>query len=193
MKKIIKLTERDLTRIVKRVIKENEMSELFRSTYSRAAEKAREKGLEGLGDRFRSHGKRHGGIEGDKNIISVTPQKDPSYKFDIMLPSDSNVSYDFEKSEDDTHIWVIKNVEILNELDDAKLIVNLYTLSSEDENKPVDRIELRLEDGSGTKGFLVKCSNRKYAKTIVNYLENALDGEGLDFSNFDEKKIIINY
>jgi len=55
MKKIIKLTERDLTRLVKRTI-----MELDRSTYERVANVADEKSFSNLADKFREHGKNFG-------------------------------------------------------------------------------------------------------------------------------------
>jgi len=55
MKKIIKLTERDLTRLVRQTI-----MELDRSTYERVADVADEKGYEKLSDKFREHGKSFG-------------------------------------------------------------------------------------------------------------------------------------
>jgi hypothetical protein len=55
MKKIIKLTERDLTRLVRQTI-----MELDRSTYERVADVADEKGYGNLSNKFREHGKSFG-------------------------------------------------------------------------------------------------------------------------------------
>lgn len=65
MKKIIRLTERDLTRLVKRTV-----MELDRSTYDKAADDAGEKGYNKLSDRFREHGKEFGTVK-EKNKITM--------------------------------------------------------------------------------------------------------------------------
>jgi len=63
MRRIIRLTERDLTRLVKRTI-----TELDRSTYEKAADVAGEKGFNKLSDKFREHG-REFGLGREKSII----------------------------------------------------------------------------------------------------------------------------
>jgi len=69
MKKVIRLTESDLMRIVKRTI-----SELDRSTYDKASEIANKKGYTKLADKFASHGKEFG-LNQDKDIISIVVKK----------------------------------------------------------------------------------------------------------------------
>jgi hypothetical protein len=66
MRKIIRLTERDLTRLVKRTI-----MELDRSTYEKAADVAGEKGFNKMSDRFREHGKEFGLNQERDNIAMV--------------------------------------------------------------------------------------------------------------------------
>ena len=66
MSRIIRLTERDLTRLVKRTV-----MELDRSTYERAADVAGEKGYNKLSDRFREHGKEFGLNQERDNITMV--------------------------------------------------------------------------------------------------------------------------
>jgi hypothetical protein len=66
MKRIIRLTERDLTRLVKRTI-----MELDRSTYEKAADVAGEKGFNKMSDRFREHGKEFGLNQERDNITMV--------------------------------------------------------------------------------------------------------------------------
>jgi hypothetical protein len=66
MSRIIKLTESDLTRLVKRTI-----MELDRSTYEKAADVAGEKGFNKMSDRFREHGKEFGLNQERDNIAMV--------------------------------------------------------------------------------------------------------------------------
>ena len=66
MARIIRLTERDLTRLVKRTI-----MELDRSTYEKAADVAGEKGFNKLSDRFREHGREFGSGQERDNITMV--------------------------------------------------------------------------------------------------------------------------
>ena len=66
MKRIIRLTESDLTRLVKKTI-----MELDRSTYEKAADVAGEKGFNKMSDRFREHGKEFGLNQERDNIAMV--------------------------------------------------------------------------------------------------------------------------
>ena len=59
-KKIIKLTEKDIESLVEKIIKEEDISELDKKTYTSAATKARERGMGKLGDKFAAHGREHG-------------------------------------------------------------------------------------------------------------------------------------
>ena len=66
MRRIIRLTERDLTRLVKRTI-----TELDKSTYDAAADVAGEKGFNKLSDKFREHGREFGLHREKDNIVMV--------------------------------------------------------------------------------------------------------------------------
>jgi len=66
MRRTVRLTERDLTRLVKRTI-----TELDRSTYEKAADVAGEKGFNKMSDRFREHGKEFGLNQERDNIVMV--------------------------------------------------------------------------------------------------------------------------
>ena len=66
MGRIIRLTERDLTRLIKRTI-----TELDRTTYEKAADVAGEKGFNKLSDRFREHGREFGSGQERDNITMV--------------------------------------------------------------------------------------------------------------------------
>ncbi len=65
MKKIIRLTEKDLTRLIGQTV-----MELDRSTYERASDVAYEKGYTKLSHRFREHGKEFGTNQ-EKYIIKM--------------------------------------------------------------------------------------------------------------------------
>ena len=79
MKKIIRLTESDLMRIVKKTI-----NELDRSTYEKAAMAADKKGYSKLADRFTSHGKEFG-LNQERETISMVVEKNKKvYKVRIL-------------------------------------------------------------------------------------------------------------
>jgi|TARA_R110000803_G_scaffold139156_3_gene205829 hypothetical protein len=66
MKKIVRMTSNDIESIVKKIVKEENINELDKKTYTRAAGEARERGMSKLGDRFASHGRDFGtNIVGD--------------------------------------------------------------------------------------------------------------------------------
>ena len=80
MARIIRLTERDLTRLVKRTI-----MELDRSTYEKAADVAGEKGYNKLSDRFREHGKEFGLNQEKDNITMVVKRAGEEVPIDLRL------------------------------------------------------------------------------------------------------------
>jgi hypothetical protein len=80
MGRIIRLTERDLTRLVKRTI-----TELDRSTYDSAADVAGEKGYNKLSDRFREHGKEFGLNQEKDNITMVVKRAGEEVPIDLRL------------------------------------------------------------------------------------------------------------
>jgi len=99
MKKTIRLTESDLTRIVKRTI-----MELDRSTYYNAADVAGERGYNKLSNKFREHGKEFGlnqerdnccfivNVRGDEKILNVriiSVESNPNYSMDFVLKAEN--------------------------------------------------------------------------------------------------------
>lgn len=99
MGRIIRLTERDLTRLVKRTI-----TELDRSTYDSAADVAGEKGFKKLSDRFREHGREFGSGQERDNIIMVVKhagEEGPINLRLISLKKESNISTTFTLETED--------------------------------------------------------------------------------------------
>ena len=74
MKKIIKLTEKDLTRLVRQTI-----MELDRSTYERVADVADEKGFGNLSNKFREHGTSFG-LNQENYDINMVVYNEGEYK-----------------------------------------------------------------------------------------------------------------
>ena len=109
MRRTVRLTERDLTRLVKRTI-----MELDRTTYERAADVAGEKGFNKLSNRFREHGKefglnqekdnltmvvKYGGEEGPIDLRLIGLKKDPNISNAYTLETedlDKGLKRDFE-------------------------------------------------------------------------------------------------
>ena len=109
MARIIKLTESDLTRLIKKTI-----MELDRSTYDSAADVAGEKGYNKLSDRFREHGKefglnqekdnitmvvKYGGEEGPIDLRMIGLKKEPNISNAYTLETedlDKGLKRDFE-------------------------------------------------------------------------------------------------
>jgi hypothetical protein len=99
MKRIIRLTERDLTRLVKRTI-----TELDRSTYEKAADVAGEKGFNKMSDRFREHGKEFGLNQERDNIVMVIGRGDEDLVLNLRVNSikkdpNNGVTYHMETEE----------------------------------------------------------------------------------------------
>ena len=80
MGRIIRLTERDLTRLIKRTI-----TELDRTTYEKAADVAGEKGFNKLSDRFREHGREFGLGQERDNIAMVVKQVNGEKPIDLRM------------------------------------------------------------------------------------------------------------
>jgi hypothetical protein len=115
MGRIIRLTERDLTRLVKRTI-----TELDRSTYEKAADVAGEKGFNKLSDRFREHGKEFGLGQEKNNITMVVKHLGQEKEIElrmISLKRGSNSLITLETEDLDNGIKrnfeIDKNVDIL--------------------------------------------------------------------------------
>ena len=99
MRRTVRLTERDLTRLVKRTI-----MELDRTTYERAADVAGEKGFNKLSNRFREHGKEFGSGQERDNIIMVVKyagEEGPINLRMIGLKKESNISTTFTLETED--------------------------------------------------------------------------------------------
>jgi hypothetical protein len=110
MARIIRLTERDLTRLVKRTI-----MELDRTTYEKAADVAGEKGYNKLSDRFREHGKEFGLGQERDNIVMVVKYLGEDKVLEvriISLKSDSNYSMSFTLETEDLDTGTKRNFEI---------------------------------------------------------------------------------
>ena len=101
MSRIIRLTERDLTRLVKRTI-----TELDRSTYEKAADVAGEKGFNKMSDRFREHGKEFGLNQERDNITMVVEHGGEDKVFYLRVNSikkdpNNGVSYNMDTEDID--------------------------------------------------------------------------------------------
>lgn len=79
MKKVIRLTESELIKFVKRTI-----SELDRSTYEKAADAANKKGYSKLADRFTSHGKEFG-LNQDRETISMVVKRQGEKTYSLRI------------------------------------------------------------------------------------------------------------
>ena len=153
MKKIIRLTESDLTRLVKRTI-----MELDRSTYEKAADVAGEKGFNKMSDRFREHGKEFGLNQERDNITMVVGRGDGDLVLNLRVNSlkkdpNNGVSYNMETEELD------KGIE-------RKFEVNKYS----------DKIEFYLNGQ-----FPSLPQTRKDAKKVLKMFEgNGVDVSKID-------------
>jgi hypothetical protein len=157
MKRIVKLTEADLTRLVKRTI-----TELYRSTYEKAADVAGEKGYNKLSDRFREHGKEFGLGQEKNNITMVIKyggEENPIELRIISLKSDSNYSMSFTLETEDLDTGTKRNFLL---------------------NKFSDKIEFYL---MGNHPSLPQ--TRKDAKKVLRVFED----NGVDVSNIDLRSI----
>ena len=85
MRRIIRLTERDLTRLVKRTI-----TELDRSTYEKASDVAGEKGFNKLSDKFREHGREFGLGREKSIIVMVTVERGEETELYVRVDSIKN-------------------------------------------------------------------------------------------------------
>ena len=144
MGRIIRLTERDLTRLIKRTI-----TELDRTTYEKAADVAGEKGFNKLSDRFREHGREFGSGQERDNIVMVVKHAGEEGPINLRmnnLKSDSNYSMSFTLETEDLDTGIKRNFEI---------------------NKYSDKIEFYL---MGNHPSLPQ--TRKDAKKVLRFFEN---------------------
>ena len=110
MGRIIRLTERDLTRLIKRTI-----TELDRTTYEKAADVAGEKGFNKLSDRFREHGREFGSGQERDNIVMVVKHAGEEGPINLRmnnLKSDSNYSMSFTLETEDLDTGTKRRFEI---------------------------------------------------------------------------------
>ncbi len=104
MKRIIRLTERDLTRLVRKTI-----NELDRSSYEDAAKEADKRGYKNLADKFISHGKEYG-LRPEKEEITMYVQRTDNLS--QQLPSKLKVRIDgFENTGSDGR-YSMKTVDV---------------------------------------------------------------------------------
>ena len=163
MGRIIRLTERDLTRLVKRTI-----TELDRTTYEKAADVAGEKGFNKLSDRFREHGRNP--MHNEKNNIVMVIKQESGYEYPFYLRVDSLI----KASNDDSGTYNMETESL--DPDDKIFIVKKkfeLTLSS-------NKIEF-YQNGQ----FPSLPQTRKDAIKVLKMFED----KGVDVSNIDPRSI----
>ena len=110
MRRTVRLTERDLTRLVKRTI-----MELDRTTYERAADVAGEKGFNKLSDRFREHGREFGSGQERDNITMVVKYGGEEGPIDLRmigLKKESNISNAYTLETEDFDKGIKRDFEV---------------------------------------------------------------------------------
>ena len=110
MRRTVRLTERDLTRLVKRTI-----MELDRTTYERAADVAGEKGFNKLSNRFREHGKEFGSGQERDNITMVVKYGGEEGPIDLRmigLKKEPNISNAYTLETEDLDKGLKRDFEI---------------------------------------------------------------------------------
>jgi|688.fasta_scaffold138632_4 hypothetical protein len=121
MGRIVRLTERDLTRLVKRTI-----TELDRSTYEKAADVAGEKGFNKLSDRFREHGKEFGLGQEKNNITMVVKHLGQEKEIElrmISLKKESNTSNTYTLETEDLDNGIKRDFEIGKYFDNMEFLL----------------------------------------------------------------------
>ena len=161
MKRIIRLTERDLTRLVKRTI-----MELDKSTYDAAADVAAEKGFNKLSDKFREHGRNP--MHNEKNNIVMVIKQKSGYKYPFYLRVDSLI----KASNDDSGTYLMETESLDPDVSQFKKTFEL-TLSS-------NKIEF-YQNGQ----FQSLPKTRKDAIKVLKMFE----GKGVDVSDIDPRSI----
>ena len=161
MGRIIRLTERDLTRLIKRTI-----TELDRTTYEKAADVAGEKGFNKLSDRFRKHGREFGLGQERDNIAMVVKQGGKQEPIDLRM---IGLKYNNNKSS--------KNVYALETEDlDDKGLKRDFELNI----LPHDTIEFFLMGN-----YKSLPATRKDAMKVLRFFEN----NDVDVSTIDPRSI----
>ncbi len=115
MKKVIKLTESELARIVKRTI-----MELDRTTYERAAELATKKGFSKLANKFTSHGKEFGSNQ-EKETITMIVKRQGDKPYTVRILDLSSPKQDYRQNEFEL------TTEDVETGDKRKFMINKFT------------------------------------------------------------------
>ena len=104
MSKVVKLTEKELEKIVRRMVKEESIQELDKATYDSAAAQADERGYKALSRRLSKHGKEYGKLSKDATLDLVSREgmaHDDIQTYKILdvevLPTGANLSVTNEK------------------------------------------------------------------------------------------------
>jgi hypothetical protein len=161
MKKVIRLTESDLMRIVKRTI-----SELDRSTYDKASEIANKKGYTKLADKFASHGKEFG-LNQDKDIISIVVKKQDEKTHRVrILKLEGYSQGEFEMTTEDVDTGDTKVFDINKYSNNIEFFLRQYKDGLEQLNPALPE-------------------TRKDARKILKQFENI----GVNVTDIDPRKI----
>jgi len=164
MSRIIRLTERDLTRLVKKTI-----MELDRSTYDRAADVAGEKGYNKLSDRFREHGKEFGLNQGKTEILMVADMGGGNTgTYRIRITNIKDVSH-YDIDSDDVEITLKTEDMVVGE--EKTIMIN----------KRSDKLKIYMP---GIQSMALP-KTRKDANKLLNYLGD----NDIDVSNIDPRAI----
>jgi hypothetical protein len=146
MKRIIRLTESDLTRLVKKTI-----MELDRSTYEKAADVAGEKGFNKMSDRFREHGKEFGLNQERDNITMVIGRGDGDLVLNLRVNSiknDPNNSVSFTMDTEDIDKGTERRFELNKYSDKIEFYLNGQFPSLPQTRKDAIKV-LKMFEGKG--------------------------------------------
>ena len=146
MKRTIRLTERDLTRLIKKTI-----MELDRSTYEKAADVAGEKGYNKLSDRFREHGKEFGLNQERDNITMVVDRGGEDQVLNVRindLKIDPNYSMSFTLDTEDLDKGTKRKFELNKYSDKIEFYLNGQFPSLPQTRKDVIKV-LKMFEGNG--------------------------------------------
>ena len=163
MKRIIRLTESDLARIVKRVMNENELGELDKSTWKKISQNVKDKGYDEFASRINKHSMKFG-TGGQKLMFDFTSETGTEMSGELDdLPKFRNSwkSYDNEVTEDFALKLIQYNED--GEYENTKVI---------ECNVIYPRVgnELKLDLFISRGDVPIKASNKKSAMNLINYL-----------------------
>jgi hypothetical protein len=161
MKRIIRLTESDLTRIVKMVIKENELGELDRSTWEKISQNVKGKGYDEFASRIKKHS-REFGTGGEKYMLDFVTEKGTELSGELDdLPKFRNVRKN--NNVDVTEDFALKLVQYNEDGEyDNTIIIECNVIYP----REGDNVKLNLFRGD----LEIKVSNKKSANNLINYL-----------------------